>query len=475
VSGHRRFNPRPTIEMAVAAQAAVLMISVSWAFGGNADWVRTPISLLGTLGMVLTAGVIADPVGRGRILGGGLRWALPVAALNVLVLASCLTPGFRQVSFGLERMLMPVEMPWWRPSAARPELALRSLWLFDGIYFSCLNLALAVSRRRTLRIVLAIVVGNALVLAVFGTTQKLLGATGIYFGAVRSPQDYFFASFVYDNHWGAFMVLMIAACVGLTLRYAYGRRGEGFFRGPSLVGLVAVLMLGLSVPLSGSRACTLLVGVVCCLALVKGWPTILGALRHSGVRPGVVYGGTALLAILVAWAAWTVAGEVIESRAAKARAQVAAILAQGGLGTRAVLYRDTWRMARERPVFGWGMGSYPTVFALYNTQKPNRDRLPVIYHDAHSDWLQSVAEIGFAGTALIGAAVLLPLTALCRRMLTPIPYFLLSGCLLVALYSWVEFPFGNVAVTLAWWLCFFAAVQYARLTDAHSAPDAAAE
>jgi hypothetical protein len=60
-------------------------------------------------------------------------------------------------------------------------------------------------------------------------------------------------------------------------------------------------------------------------------------------------------------------------------------------------------------------------------------------------------------------------------MLTPIPYFLLSGCLLVALYSWVEFPFGNVAVTLAWWLCFFAAVQYARLTDAHSAPDAAAE
>src|SRR5208337_5494708 len=101
-----------------------------------------------------------------------------------LVLISCLTPGFRSVLFGGAQMLMPVAMPWWRPSAARPEIALRSLWLFDGLYFSCLNLALFVARRRTLRIVLALVVGNALVLAVFGTIQKLVGSTGIFFGAV---------------------------------------------------------------------------------------------------------------------------------------------------------------------------------------------------------------------------------------------------------------------------------------------------
>jgi hypothetical protein len=37
--------------------------------------------------------------------------------------------------------------------------------------------------------------------------------------------------------------------------------------------------------------------------------------------------------------------------------------------------------------------------------------------------------------------------------------------LLVSAYAWVEFPFGNVAVVLAWWLCFFCAVQYVRLTE----------
>ena len=61
------------------------------------------------------------------------------------------------------------------------------------------------------------------------------------------------------------------------------------------------------------------------------------------------------------------------------------------------------------------MGSYPVVFALYNSQESKLDHLPVIYHDAHSDWLQSVAELGLVGTALIGAAAALPALA-ARRM-----------------------------------------------------------
>ena len=92
-----------------------------------------------------------------------------------------------------------------------------------------------------------------------------------------------------------------------------------------------------------------------------------------------------------------------------------------------MLYHDTWRMARERLLFGWGMGSYPVVFALYNSQESKVDRLPVIYHDAHSDWLQSVAELGLAGTALIGAAVALPALAMRRLRVTTVPFFLLAG------------------------------------------------
>jgi O-antigen ligase len=359
---------------------------------------------------------------------------------------------------------MPTYVDWWIPSSAIRGLALRSLWLFDGIYFSCLNLALSVRSRHLIRVILAVVVGNALVLSIFGIVQKLAGSKGIYFGLVRSPQDYFFASFVYDNHWGAFMVLMTGACLGLVLRYAHGAMGEGFFRGPALTGLVAACLLAASIPLSGSRACSLLIAIMLVVALIKGLPRISGALQYSGASRSGVFVGMTLAAALAIGGLWTISGDVIESRADKTREQVSSMWAGGGLGTRGTLYHDTWQMANDRLLFGWGMGSYPTVFTLYNSLKPNADGLPQIYHDAHSDWLQSVAELGLVGTALIGTSVLIPALSIRRLSLSTIPYFLVLGCALVVAYSWIEFPFGNVAVVLSWWLCYFAAIQYVRLT-----------
>ena len=353
-----------------------------------------------------------------------------------------------------------------KPSAAIPANALRSLWLFLGIYFSAFNITLALTSRRMIRLVLAASVSNALALSVFGTVQKLTGSTGIFFGAFKSPQDYFFASFVYDNHWGAFIVLATAACVGLVLRYVSGSRGEGFLRGPSLSGVVVTAIIGVSVPLSGARACTLLVGVVVLVAMAQGTPSIARSLQASGVPRIYSRIGILAMAALLGWGGWSVAGDVIRTRAEKSKSQIADIIAQRGLGTRATLYRDTLRMGSERPAFGWGMGSFPTVFGLFNSQRPGIDRIPVVYHDAHSDWLQSYAEIGLVGTLLMACAVLMPSRELLKQRMTPLPAFLLLGCALVAAYALLEFPFGNVAVVLAWWLCFFCAVKYLRLSRA---------
>lgn len=457
-------RPPRLLELAVAGHVVVFIVGVSWAFGGNADWVRTPISVWGSAGIVLALAMAAFPRVRTWAMPGTLRWASPILALNILVGASCLTPGFRDLSLGSEAYLMPVQVHWWVPSAARAGVALRGLWLFDGIYFSCLNVAAAVRSRKTIRVILAAAVANALALSVFGTIQKLLASPGIYFGAVKSPQVHFFASFVYDNHWGAFIVLMSGICIGLILRYAHGRRGSGFFRGPALTGFVAVCLMGISVPLSGSRACTFLMAVLATVALVRGTPRISQALHFSGVSSVGAVAGMAAAAIVAGVATWMVAGDVIHARALKTREQVESMFAQGGIGSRSTLYNDTWRMARDRILFGWGMGSFPTVFGLYNTQEPRSDRIPIVYHDAHSDWLQSASEIGLLGTALIGASVAIPLAGVRRLRTTPIAFFLLTGCALVSAYAWVEFPFGNVAVVLAWWLCFMCAVQYVRLS-----------
>lgn len=451
-----------TLEWLVAAHVVCLLAGVSWAFGGNADWVRTPISIWGSVGIALS---LAAVLGRARasIRPGTLAWAWPVVALNCVVAVSCLNPGFRTLELGSETLMMPLRLSPWVPSSANAGISLRTLWLFDGLYFSCFNLALVVERRKTIRLVLAAAAGNALALSVFGTIQKLTGSTGIYFGAVNTPNPQFFASFVYDNHWGAFIVLMTGACIGLTLRYARHARDGGLFNGPVLSLFVAFVLLAISVPLSGSRACTLLLCVLVTMALVHGVPRISLALSVSGLEPRGSIAAMAAAALLAVAAVWVVAGDVIQARASKTKEQVAQIWEQGALGSRTTLYHDTWRMARQRVLFGWGMGSYPSVFPLFNSQESKRDRLPIIYHDAHSDWLQCIAEIGLVGTSLIGASVAFPAWAVRRSRLGALPFYLLSGCLLTAAYAWIEFPFGNAAVMLAWWLCFFGALQYRRL------------
>jgi O-antigen ligase len=169
---------------------------------------------------------------------------------------------------------------------------------------------------------------------------------------------------------------------------------------------------------------------------------------------------------------------MIEKRAALTRQQVGAMISQGGIGSRAELYRNTWQMGRDRWLFGWGMGSYPHVFGLYNRQT-SVDNLPVFYNDAHSDWLQAFAEHGVVGSALLALCAIVPLLRLRRTHFSgPIAGHLLAGCALLLLYAWVEFPFGNIAVVFLWWLTCFCAVQYARLQDRESpgpgnAPDAA--
>ncbi len=66
--------------------------------------------------------------------------------------------------------------------------------------------------------------------------------------------------------------------------------------------------------------------------------------------------------------------------------------------------------------------------------------------------------------------VLIPaLTLLRSRPWRSLTLYSLLGCGLILAYAWVEFPFGNVAVTLAWWTCWFSAVRIAQLDARESA------
>lgn len=476
-SGHGRSpegSPLGVLEIVTLLHVGILVIGTTWAFGGQAAAYQIYQIAWGSLSLLITLTGIQNREAwrEGRMRP--LRWLWPFAGFNALVVLGSFNPSFREIVVGNEILLAHDGAYPWLPSAARPVLALKSLWLFDTLYLSCFNLALVVRQRRALRTLLLVIVANAFALAIFGTAQKLVHAPGLFFGAVRSPQKFFFSSFIYHNHWGAFTVLMMAACLALVWHHARRSDGRNFFHTPAFGGLVALLVMAASVPMSMSRSCTMLAALLLAAALTHSLVRVIRRRRRfkESVVPPLL--GAVVAVALGAGAVWYVARDSILTRLDKTREQIAEMKERGTVGDRSVLYRNTWKMAQSKPWFGWGMASYPHVFRIYNTRQ-SVDRLPVFYEDAHSDWLQSLAEHGFIGSALMALCALLPLRGLTRRRLAgSIPAYLLGGCGLVLLYAWIEFPFGNIAVVLVWWLCFFSAVQYARLqAEQESLPDAA--
>ena len=470
ISSSRR--PLRPLEWLALGHAAILLIWTTWAFGGGAEWMRPYFAWWGTAGILITSAALCDPETRRYAGIRPFAWSAPVIAFNAFVLVGCLNPNLREVRDGAEIFLVKNSASPWLPSSARPQLALPALWLFDALWLTAFNLALVIRRKHALRWLLLLAVVNALALAVFGTVQKFARATGIYFGEVETRQIHFFASFVYHNHWGAFMLLMLAATIGLTWHFVRRAGARDFFHSPAFTGTVALFFMAATVPLSGSRSCTLFAGLLFAVALAHWLIRVIRQRRRLNESAAVPVLSVFLAIAIGVAGVWWVARDSITIRSALTRSQVETMLDRGSIGARSDLYGNTWRMAKDNLWFGWGMNSYPHVFTIYNTQK-SPDRLPVFYRDAHSDWLQAFAEHGLVGSALLALCAVMPLWRLRPRHFSgPLRAYLLLGCGLVLLYAWIEFPFANVSVVLTWWICFFAAVRYAQLVDRNNSGSA---
>lgn len=474
-----RFSPilasKPRLaERRALWHAASMVVISTWALGGNSDWARTLLSAWGCLSVfVLCRGLFE----RWRQPGACRRivWLWPWAAFNLVVILSLANPNLRAITGYGATGFIPGGERLWLPSCARPDQAAQALWLFDALFLTAFNVAFLVRRRAALRRLLLFVAGNATALAVFGSLQKLTGSEGVFLGAVDSPNPTFFASFIYHNHWGPVALLSVALCLGLAWHYAHDARQSyrDVWHSPVAMWLLAALFLAAAIPLSTSRSCTLLLLVLLAGAWLHwSWKRV----HHAACSPRrtlVIWCGGSLLAAGVVGLVYWLGQPIIEARVETTREQMAAAQSRGNLlGACSQLYQDTWRMGQEKPWFGWGMASYPTVFSRYNTQTSPVDRLPVVYVDAHNDWLQSLAEHGAIGTALLALIGLLPLWTLQRYPGTwsLLPRYLLGGCLLVLLYAVVEFPFGCPAIVYLWWLCFFVAVRYRQLTIGCDSP-----
>lgn len=381
----------------------------------------------------------------------GLRvraWALAPAALwMAFVGLAWLNPSHAPAADGAwhERA------GWWRALPATVDrahtLAGALPWLaalLQGAALTGLRLP-----PRAVRLLWGGVALNGFALAAAGAGFHFLGADRML-GAFDVPEPaYFFATFYYKNHWAAYGALGGIAGAALALRdWPAALAGQPAARGRAVFFGGTALLTLCTLPLPGSRA-----GLLLAAALVG----VFGAAAAWRVRaargPARVW-GLALLAALALVLAGFVARFYLErARADLARTeqQLARRAAGGMLDLRVELARDTWRMARARPWFGWGVGCYEIVFPLFQGDylRDARGRPTARFEFAHNDWLQLLAETGAIGAALLlGAAG--ALFARSWRAAGAVARAALGGAALLLLYAWIDFPFHNPAVLMLW-------------------------
>src|ERR1019366_7602064 len=186
---------------------------------------------------------------------------------------------------------------------------------------------------------------------------------------VQTRQTYFFSTFVYHNHWGAFTLLVAGACLGLLFHFWKRGGDRDLWHSPVLAGAVATLLLAATIPLSGSRSSSILLGLFLLGALIHVFFILIRQTRakhEAATFPVIALGLTALLALA---AILYLSQDVIVQRTQLTSEQLNQIHTESSLNPRLTLYRDTWRTAMVKPWFGWGLETYGDVFRIYNSQR----------------------------------------------------------------------------------------------------------
>lgn len=458
------------LEKVTLVHVLLLVLSASWIFGGNIWWMRPILSGWASLGIFITVAACLQTGSRGKETRRRLWWLLPWALFILLVLISAANPSFRPMNAWGSALLVNVGASHSRlPSCVDPAKTLYELWFCASVYLSAFNLLLVPRSRNFLRVLFIAGATSCLLLAIFGTLQKLV-AHDLYFGAAHSPNTRFFATFIYNNHWGAFMILWLSVSAGLIFRQASRVEGRDLWHSPFAVTVLALLLIAASAPVSASRAATAMALIVLAITTAHGLWRVTTARRsaHQAAWPSVA--ALLLLVCLAGASIFWIAQRSINERYLETRQALSG--EKSLLGGRMDLYRDTWKLAMRQPIFGWGLESYGTAFYLIRPRplQPNR-QYENSYTEAHSDWLQSVAETGFVGTLLVVLMGAVPFFASLGGLpRNPVSIYALLGCGLVLAYAWIEFPFANGAFLISFWVIFFAACRHIRLEGAPRIP-----
>ncbi len=345
--------------------------------------------------------------------------------------------------------------------------AWRYLLVFGVAWIYAAGLALGLMEYRDAKRWAVIVGLNAAALAVVCLVHRAMGERLTLWRFSDTVAFTGSPVFFYKNHNGAYLAASLAVVLGL----AGGAAGIARRRAWQAVALV-VWVATLSVNSRVAAGCATL------------WLVIYGvrvwrAERAAPVQGGVRKHGRGLAAGLAVVAAVVLIGLTgggkLLGRFSSALESPGDFM-QGG-HYRVLLRQIGLEMWSDRPVFGWGGGSYLYLFNEYQArvpavvehiyrEQPTLNRLYMVSVDC--DWVEFLAEYGAVGVGLLLFAVVVWVGASWRRggWKRETAFFLTLGAVGLAAHGWYDHVLRNQAVIV---LFFGLLVVGARLAKAQDA------
>ncbi len=217
-----------------------------------------------------------------------------------------------------------------------------------------------------------IVCAYGLVLASFALLQGIAPNGKLYWIWPLEQGGLIYGPYVNHNHYAGLMEMLIPFPLVLALsRHTEGNR-------KLVVAGIAALMAG-TLFLSGSRG-----GMLAFVAEIIVLAVLLR--KRADWKQPLAIG--LFLAVMIGFLIWLGGNELtrrLVSIQSEARQELTG-------GVRLTIDRDCLHMFRQRPVLGWGLGTFPVVYPQFRTFYTS-----FFVNQAHNDYLQLLVETGIPG------------------------------------------------------------------------------
>ncbi len=276
------------------------------------------------------------------------------------------------------------------PVATREEL-LRVL-TYAMLFWIVLN---RFREREQVERVIVTIIGVGFFLAVFAIIHKYSSNGKLYWIRETAQGGEPFGPYVNRNHFAGYMEIALPLTIGYILAQSPLRAARLAMRerlllwtsqstSKSILLLFAAIFMGAALILTGSRGG--LVSFAGSMVFFVIMAIMKRTARSRAVRLALACCGLTLIAAI--WIGGNSAFLSLE--------RLEKTLQEPSTEERAVLWRDTWRMANDYARLGSGFNTFEGVFPAYKTSTTQ-----MIFQYAHNDYLQLLAEGGIVAFGLV--------------------------------------------------------------------------